>query len=173
MQTFTGRAVVLLDPKPEDIDIMDIAHAISMQCRYNGHTSRFYSVAEHCILVSQNVPEEDALWALLHDATEAYVGDMVRPLKRSIPAFSAAEKLFMDAIVERFDLGQYTMPDSVRDADMAILFDERAELLTAPPQEWDLQGGALGVDIVGYSPAVAKELYLVRFEELTGTEIPR
>jgi hypothetical protein len=83
MQTFTGRAFYPLDPRPEDIDPVDIAHALSLICRYGGHSSRFYSVAEHCVLMSHAVAPEHALWALLHDATEAYLGDMIRPLKRS------------------------------------------------------------------------------------------
>ncbi|MFN9113590.1 MAG: phosphohydrolase, partial [Bacteroidota bacterium] len=69
IQTFSGIAFWPLDPKPEHVRIADIAHALSMKCRYNGHTRKFYSVAEHSVLVSRHVPEEDALWALLHDAS--------------------------------------------------------------------------------------------------------
>src|SRR4051812_20612492 len=85
MQTYTGRAFWPLDAQPEDVDPLDIAAALSMLCRYGGHVSRFYSVAEHCLLMSEAVAPEHALWALLHDATEAYMGDMVRPLKRQMP----------------------------------------------------------------------------------------
>lgn len=84
MQTYTGRRLFPMDPSPADVDIIDIAHALSMQCRYNGHVRRFMSVAEHCVLISENVPAQDALWGLLHDATEAYVGDMIRPLRDQV-----------------------------------------------------------------------------------------
>jgi hypothetical protein len=91
MQTFTGRQFFPMDPRPEEVDPTDIAHALSLLCRYNGHVDRFYSVAEHCVHLSYVVPPEHALWALLHDATEAYVGDMISPLKIHMPGYRAAE----------------------------------------------------------------------------------
>ena len=180
MQTFTGIAFYPLDPKPEDIDPMDIAHGISMQCRYNGHVSRFYSVAEHCVLMSYWMEEiggaspNDVLYALLHDGTESYVGDMVRPLKKHMPNFSMAEDVVMIAIATRFGLESPEMPQTVRDADNRILLDERAELLKAPPHAWSIEGlEPLGVRVQGWDPFVAKEMYLTRLEELTGEVVPR
>ena len=73
IQTYTGRQFWPLDPRIEDIDIHDIAHALSHQCRYSGHCLRFYSVAEHSVLLSHHVAGEHMLWALLHDAWEAYL----------------------------------------------------------------------------------------------------
>lgn len=87
LQTFTNQAFFPNDPGSLYISKYDIAHSLAMQCRYNGHTKIFYSVAEHSVLVSHAVPEEDALWGLLHDAPEAYIGDMIRPLKKLVPAF--------------------------------------------------------------------------------------
>ena len=110
MQTYTGVRFYPMDPRPEELDIRDIAHALSLICRYGGHVDRFYSVAEHCVLMSQCVPEEHALWALLHDASEAYVGDMVRPLKRQLPEYEAAEGRVIAAIVERVGLPSTRMP---------------------------------------------------------------
>lgn len=81
IQTYTGKSVDLLDPSPGTICIEDIAHALSRICRYKGHTEKHYSVAEHCIHVSQQVNEDFALEGLLHDATEAYLQDLSRPLK--------------------------------------------------------------------------------------------
>jgi hypothetical protein len=104
MQTYTGRAFWPLAPQADDIDPADIAHALSMLCRYGGHVERFYSVAEHCVLMSYAVPPGYALWALLHDATEAYMGDMVRPLKRSMPEYQAAEARLSAVICDRFGL---------------------------------------------------------------------
>lgn len=119
MQSYTGKKFYSLDPRPEDIDIVDIAHALSMQCRYNGHYRRFYSVAEHCVLLSKLFTAEYALWALLHDETEAYVGDMVRPLKAHLPDYCAAEDRVMIAIAERFGLESAVMPPEVVAADTA------------------------------------------------------
>lgn len=137
MQTFTGRKFYPMHPSPEDVFPEDIAHALSLLCRYNGHVLRFYSVAEHCILLSHAVSEENALWALLHDATEAYVGDMVRPLKRSMPQYVEAEDRVMRAIAERFGIS-YDMPSEVKEADSRILLNEKAALMATPPDKWSV-----------------------------------
>lgn len=79
--TYTGRKFWPLEPKAEDVCIEDIAHALSNICRYGGHSKHFYSVAQHSWLVSYLVHEDNALWGLMHDAAEAYIGDMVSPLK--------------------------------------------------------------------------------------------
>lgn len=187
MQTYTGRQFYPLNPRPEDIDIVDIAHALAMQCRYNGHVQRFYSVAEHCVLLSHAVAPDNALWALLHDATEAYVGDMVRPLKRSMPDYVAVEDRVMMAIALRFgltgghhvshpqyrlgELAGLTMPAEVKEADTAILLNEREALLSAPPRPWSTDGGRLAVTIEAWAPAEAEHRYLSRFAELC-TEVP-
>jgi hypothetical protein len=167
MQTYTGRAFYPLDPRVKDIVPRDIAHALSMLCRYNGHVQRFYSVAEHCVLVSRAVAPENALWALLHDATEAYMGDMIRPLKRQMPAYVDAEDLLMLAICARFGLTPVCPPE-VKAADTRILRDERAALLGPSPQPWlsveDME--PLGVTIEGWSPAQAEHQYLTRLRDL-------
>lgn len=169
MQTFTGRAVHPLDPHVEDIDAADIAHALGMICRYGGHTLKFYSVAEHCWLMSHAVAPRYALWALLHDSTEAYMGDVIRPLKRSMPAYVAAENRLMIVIGVRFGLDP-VFPAAVHEADNRILLDERAALLGPPPQPWDASIEALtplGVEIRGWAPAVAEQRYLERLDKLT------
>lgn len=169
MQTFTGRAFYPLDPRPEDIDLADIAHGLSMLCRYGGHVTRFYSVAEHCVLMSRAVAPENALWALLHDATEAYMGDLIRPLKRQMPQYAEAEADLMLVICHRFGLS-FDEPAEVKAADTRILRDERAALMRKPPQPWlsieNVPG--LGVPVRGWLPAEAEARYLVRFHELTG-----
>lgn len=166
MQTFTGRKFYPMDPHPDDVHAEDIAHALSLLCRYNGHVDRFYSVAEHCVLLSFAVPAEDALWALLHDATEAYVGDMVRPLKRSQPAYVEAEDRVMRAIAARFGIDTQ-MPASVRDADTRILLTERAALMSATKHEWAMEDlEPLPVKVMGLSPTTAEAAYLARLGEL-------
>lgn len=165
LQTYTGLQFYPMDPDPGAVEIADIARALSMQCRYNGHVSEFYSVAEHCVLVSRLVPAEDALWGLLHDATEAYVGDMIRPLKNHMPAYREAEARVMAAISERFGL-KGAMPLSVKEADNRVLLDEKARLLGSGPAPWDVPGEAYGIEIRAWSPAEAEAAYIARFEEL-------
>jgi hypothetical protein len=172
MQTFTGQAFYPLDPRAEDIDPRDIAHALAMTCRYGGHVTRFYSVAEHCVLMSHAVPAEHALWALLHDAGEAYLSDVIRPIKRSamMAEYRHAEGRLMFVIGERFGLPTMEPPSEVGEADLRILLDERAALLSPPPQPWAdylEQMEPLGVRIEGRSPVDAERIYLERFNDLT------
>lgn len=178
MQTFTGRAFYPLDPRVEDIDPEDIAHALSMLCRYNGQTKFFYSVAEHCVLMSEWVESVagpyDALWTLLHDASEAYMGDMVRPLKRSMPSYRAAEDNLMAFICTRFGIN-VEVPPIVKEADNRILMDERAKLMTKPPMPWtpDEAGlESLGVEIGCWTPARARNEYWTRLTRLR-QQLPR
>ena len=166
LQTYTGLQFYPMDPDPAAVELRDIARSLSMQCRYNGHVKKFYSVAEHCVLVSRLVPAEDALWGLLHDATEAYVGGMIRPLKNHMPAYREAEDRVMAAIAERFGLTRQ-MPASVKDADNRVPLDEKARLMASEPAPWDVPGEAYGVEIHAWSPAEAEAAYIARFEELT------
>lgn len=176
MQTFTGRRFYPLDPRPEDIDPIDIAHALSMLCRYAGHVKKFYSVAEHCVHMSRAVPQEFALEALLHDATEAYVVDVPRPLKIHLPDFQAVEARVAVVIAQRFG-HQKLVPSGeglaivespeVKDADMRIVLDERDALLSPTSYRWVMENAApLGAPIEGWLPARAEAEYLHRLEEL-------
>ena len=91
MNTASGRLVDPFNLRLEDIAIEDIAHSLSMQCRFNGHCARFYSVAEHSVLVSRLVLPKNRLWGLLHDAQEAYLGDIITPIKQQVPAIQEVE----------------------------------------------------------------------------------
>src|SRR5258706_13895138 len=81
IETYSGKQFHILDPQLDEIELYDIAHALSMQCRYTGHCESFYSVAEHCVIVSMLVPKEMAIAGLFHDASEAYLTDEVSPVK--------------------------------------------------------------------------------------------
>lgn len=167
MQTFTGRAFFPLAVNVNDINEFDIAHSLAFQCRYNGHTSKFYSVAEHAYHMSYIVPEEDALWALLHDAPEAYIGDMVRPLKKTMPEFRALDEKIMEAICEKFELHQNFMPDSVLEADNRIIENERLALLREPPYPWTIHGDPYpDLVIEAWAPEVAEFKFYNRLQEL-------
>lgn len=102
--THSGHSVHMASPTPRMIDPVDIGRSLSRICRFGGHTRQHYSVAQHCVLASQFVPAEHQLTALMHDATEAYIGDMVSPLKALMPEFKRIEGRFWAAIAERFGL---------------------------------------------------------------------
>jgi hypothetical protein len=170
IQTYTGRQFWPTNPSAFDIDIRDIAHALSMMCRYSGHCTSFYSVAEHCVFVSHNVPEKYALWGLLHDASEAYLVDVPRPIKPALTNYLELEERLMRAVIAKFNLEfVLPMPASVKAADTAILFDERDQNLRKPPKAWTDEGTKrLGVTLQFWQPHVAETMFMRRFEELAG-----
>lgn len=128
MWTHSGKRYWPAAPRVEDVCIEDIGHALSMLCRYTGHTMYPYSVAEHSVLVSLMVPPELALEALLHDASEAYLGDVSRPLKRSLPDYKAIEHTNDLVIRLRFNLPPTEHP-LVKQADSDILRTEYRTLM--------------------------------------------
>lgn len=142
LNTYTGKRFNFLDPKPEEIDLRDIAMALSHQARYAGHTHRHYSVAEHSLIawdaVRRIAPDDlDAQrWALLHDAAEAYVTDVPWPLIAAglCPELKATEKRILAVICQRFGLSA-TEPALVKEVDLELLDLEADELLTRHP-DW-------------------------------------
>lgn len=168
--TATGRRYWPEDPRAGDFDIADIAHSLAHQCRYGGHCREFYSVAQHSVLVSLHCDPADALWGLLHDASEAYLVDLPRPVKSApcMAGYYAIEGAFMAAIAEQFGL-PHGMPDSVKRADEALLAAEARDLM---PEEsvrdwWLPVPPPFGLYIAPLSPAEAREQFLARFAELT------
>jgi len=190
IQTYTGRKFWPLDPRPEEIFIEDIAHALSLQCRFIGHCREHYSVAEHSWRASlmvpvvefqatpgpyEGIPRVDkipsALWALLHDAPEAYLGDFARPLKYSRFFgwfYRRAERRLMRAICERFSL-PYQEPESVKRADRVMVLWEQRDLMAIAPEPWGIQDSRFQIPERRISPSPARlmeELFLCRFEQL-------
>lgn len=156
IQTYTGRTVDVLNLKPEDIDIEDIAWALSHLCRYTGHYPRFYSVAQHSVLVSLNCPQEHAMWGLLHDASEAYLADISAPLKRTslFEGYRRAEQQALLAVAEAFSLPP-EIPEIVHVEDKAAgVFERRMR------QEYE--AGLRSLDQC-HGPKVAYEAFLHRF----------
>lgn len=176
MLTATSRMFWPLDPLPEEIDIKDIARGLAMKCRYGGHVTRFYSVAEHSVHVSRNVPAEHRRQGLLHDATEAYLGDMIRPLKYQpdLAGFKAVEDALEPVIFGRFGLSGKLHP-AVKLVDNRILHDEY-QVRPASPRPWVAVGSTpeeqieimqpLNIQIDGWSPRVAEECFLDEFDYL-------
>jgi hypothetical protein len=167
MQTYTGRRFYPLDPRADEISEYDVAHALSLLCRYGGHVDRFYSVAEHCILMSEAVRPRHALAALLHDATEAYVCDVPRPLKRQLAGYAQIEARVWAAIAERFRI-PLELPAEVHQADNRILLTERAYLMARAEQDWPTLEGLkpLPVWIRALAPVDAEHAYLDRLLQL-------
>jgi hypothetical protein len=169
--TYSGVRFWPLDPRPEEILIRDIAHSLSQLCRFTGHTNQFYSVAQHCCYVSRFCPPEDALWGLLHDASEAYLIDLPPPLKHHSLLgvhYREAEKEVMRAVCERFGL-PVEMPDSVREADEILLAAEGVQLMNADLEEWGLgrlRADSEGIFIKPWSPSGAQAEFLWQLKKL-------
>lgn len=138
--THTGKRFDLLEPDVDMIDPRDISHSLAHLCRFTGHTSEFYSVAQHSCIVAELVPEEYKLAALLHDAPEAYLGDMTRPLKQWMPDYRGFEDVIWTRVCERFDLA-LELPASVHRADLIALATERRDLMPSDPAIWDCLAG--------------------------------
>jgi hypothetical protein len=165
--TFSGRKFYPLDALPDDIIVEDIAHALSNICRFGGHTNCFYSVAQHSVIVSQNVPKEWQFLALLHDATEAYVGDMVRPLKYNMPQYMEAEQKLWAVISDKFRL-PFKIPPIVKAADNRALMTERRDLLIQSNYRWSGQDEfpPFQKKIFAAAPHFAEQMFLERYDEL-------
>ena len=175
IQTYTGGTFWPMDPQPDDIRIQDIAHSLSMQCRYAGHCIDFYSVAEHSVLLAQWVFEQTgssgmALWGLLHDAAEAYLVDVPRPLKPHLVGYGEAEARVMKAVRKRFSMWPF-MPEIVREADTRILVDEREQNMSIGQRKWDIDAEPLGVEIEAWEPSVAKAAFLEAFDKYGGHHV--
>lgn len=129
--TYTGRRFPLATPLPGDVNRYDLAHALANLCRFGGHC-RFFSVAQHCVQVAELVEPEQRLAALLHDAHEAYLGDVVRPLKKMLgPEYADLASGCDAAICDHFRLDRLAIhAAAIRHADELALAVEAANLLS-------------------------------------------
>jgi hypothetical protein len=167
IQTFTGRQFWPLDPLPDEIDIADIAHALSLICRYTGHCREFYSIAQHSYLVSIYCggSAADQLWGLLHDASEAYISDLNAPVKRHMIEYQRVERTLMQAISLHYQL-PLPVPKCVKEVDYILLHTEQRDLM-APTTWWSLQDEVLlPQTIVPVAPQIAEIIFLERYNEL-------
>lgn len=166
VQTWTGTAFYPLDPTLESIKLLDIATALSKICRYNGHCSEFYSVAEHSVLVSENVKPEYAMEALMHDASEAYICDIPRPIKPMLKGYKVIESNIMAWVYLKFKISPtIASRKEVGRVDTAILADE-AKVLMNDPQNWHLPEPPLGIEIHCWDHKKAAGRFLARYAEL-------
>lgn len=190
--TSLGRALDLLDPDPAAVDLLEIARALGNQCRYAGCVTRFYSVAEHCVLISRWLetdghPREVQLAGLLHDAAEAYTGDITWPMQAVLWGDDEVARISRERYrrcQERLDRIVAALAgvdpellhcDAVKTADLRILLDERAALLTEPPpRPWAVEAelglSPLGVEIDGWPPKTAGAVFAARLHDLRAVD---
>lgn len=161
----SGRVIDIMNPRPDMIDIEDIANALSNMCRFGGHTKGFYSVAQHSVIVSRMVPQPQRLEALLHDATEAFVQDIISPLKHILgETYKPIEAKWEAAIASEYGI---TLPlhELVKDADIQALQLEFDCLLLGKRDEWDLKMKELGLPVTQWTPGWAKDKFLYEFRQ--------
>jgi len=163
MQTFLGKRYWPLDPKPGDVFIEDIAHALALTCRFNGHPIEFYSVAQHSVLVSRLLPEKLQLQGLLHDAAEAYLGDIITPVKWV--EFEKIEEKNLKVIFERFGV-EWPMHPDVKSADLAMLATEARDIMGGERHPWNLTASPLDMRIEPWDFFRSEQEFLRRFAEL-------
>lgn len=171
IQTYTGKKFFPLKPQIEDICIEDIAHSLAMQCRYVGHTKEFYSVAQHSVLISRfwfAENQELRKYALLHDASEAYLSDIPRPLKQldEFNFYRQAERRLQVMIYLRFGLDPVE-PDEVKKADYEILCEEAmSEKLMSPLHpDWYARCEPT-ITFQSYCPKQAEVMFLAEHKTL-------
>ncbi|MES2149564.1 MAG: phosphohydrolase [Pseudomonadota bacterium] len=169
VSTFCGNRFYPLEPRIDRVSIEDIAHGLAYQCRFNGQTRQFYSVAQHSLVVCALVPPPLQLAALLHDAAEAYLGDMVKPLKVLLPEFAALEDKVSLIIAAAFDI-DFSDYAPIKRADLVALATEKRDLMPHSAERWAYLDdiAPLPEAIVALGPADAKHAFLAEFARLGG-----
>lgn len=139
IRTYTGRKFYPMDPQPDAIDIKDIAHALSLVCRGNGHVNRFFSVAQHCIncameAEARGCSQRVILACLIHDASEAYMSDVPRPFKQFLREYLAQEERLLEVVYGKFLGTPLTEEEQkiIKQIDDDMLYFDLRELLNEP-----------------------------------------
>lgn len=164
IMTYSGRQFYPLSPRIEDISILDIAHALSNICRFTGHVREFYSVGEHSLRAAQQAPQYLKLAVLLHDASEAYLNDLSRPVKHSaaLVGYRAAEKHLQDMIGLKFGV-EFTDP-LIHEIDNRMLMTERRDLMPASARSWNIEQWPYA-DIIHPAPNESVECHFLEMYE--------
>jgi hypothetical protein len=166
IQTYTGRKFCPLEPRAEDVFLEDIAHALSNQCRFSGHCEDFYSVAQHSVLVALCVERRGhgtmaTAAALLHDASEAYLVDVPRPIKPHLVGYKAIEDAVMAQVAVRFGImPEWFTSNVIKGADERLLATEARDLMRPAPEHWGLLRPPLDEKIIPWQPSMAKRMFL-------------
>lgn len=170
-QSYKGKRLFPLRPSVADVDIEEIAHALAMKCRFNGHCRTFYSVAQHSVMVSQFVPRGLALPGLLHDASEYMLPDVVTPVKPQIKGFHEIEEGVLDAVFKKFGiLAVRSNEDAMRAikvADLQVLAIEARDLMPNQPEDWNIGYEADPYyELTPWSPEVAEQKFMERYNQV-------
>lgn len=168
VETYTGRPFWPLEPKPEDVSIIDIAHNLSNQGRYSGSTFRLYVTAQHCCLLADYVEKRggtplDCLQILMHDAPEAYLVDVPRPVKQFMPEYRKWDKAINNVIRVWLGVDHLPIPPWQDDLDSRIIMDERAQVMSDSGLDWGHALEPLGIQIDPWLPQVAEQEFLMRY----------
>lgn len=170
-KTYSGKTINFLNPDPDQIDVRDIAHGLSHVCRFAGQIPRFYSVAEHCYRIWEQVKDispEHGIWALLHDASEAYMCDVPKPLKNLLPQYMEIEKRLTKAIVQSvYQFIPLESVDDVYEIDKRMLKTEAIEFGFDVNSDW----GYDDVDVIPvqkfyyWQPSMAEAYYIMAMKD--------
>lgn len=168
IETYTGRAFYPLQPTTAAVSILDIAHALANQCRYSGHVRWFYSVAQHCCLLAEWLADHggsalDCLQILMHDAAEAYLIDVPRPIKQHMPEYRVWDCGVNDVIREWMGWKDLPMLPIQDEIDSRIIVDERAALMSKSGLDWGHDLKPLGVKIVPWTPESSEKQFLMQY----------
>jgi uncharacterized protein len=169
IETYTGRAFYPLDPVADALSIIDIAHAIANQCRYSVHTAFHYSIAQHCCLLAAWLAENggsalDCLQLLMHDAAEAYLVDVPRPVKQFMPEYRVWDAKVNDCIRKWMGWSDIPIPAFQDELDSRIIVDERAALMDkARRNDWGHKLAPVGVQINPWTPVQAEKQFLMQY----------
>lgn len=175
IETYSGIMIDPLNPDVELIRIEDIAHSLAMQCRFNGHCKKFYSVAEHSVntlKVAERLFSDQPLiakFALLHDASEAYLCDIPRPIKASFFKYLEWERSLSAMIYQQFvnEIPSKEEEELVLKADNMMLKTESFGLAESKGLKWGLvEDKADDIRLFCYSPEEAKQMFIEEFERL-------
>lgn len=177
IQTYLGNFFYPMDPRPDEVKLHDIAHALSNICRFGGHTNEFYSVAQHSVIVSQKMQPiyKHGMYGLLHDGSEAYIGDVVTPIKRMdlMDSYCRVEHMLQGIVYEGFHL-QPIVPrvifEELEYVDQRVLHTEKRDLLK--PKDWGYEIQPYEETIVPLLPKDAYVLFMDRFMELKKMPLP-
>ena len=167
--TYSKSYFNFVDPDSTPVELVDIARGLANTCRYGGQVSRFYSVAEHSVLASYLVEPEHAYDALMHDAAEAFIGDMPKPLKVMLPDYMRFEEIVENSIFRQFSVTN-PLPQEIKTVDIQMLILEKEQLLG----NYDLWSWTEGVprprhiEIKCWSPSAAYAQFLARYSEVRG-----
>lgn len=180
IQTYSGKKFWPLNPRPEDVDILDIAHALSNKCRFTGHCDRFYSVAQHSIAVyrsfstaQENANNDAFMLSLLHDAAEAYMPDIASPIKAHIPGIPEMEDKILKCIVERFGINADNITkddlEKIASVDRYMLYSEAFWLMPRKAGDWGFGNmERKPTPVIPVVPTIAESEFLASFVEAGG-----